>query len=75
MAHRQNRRDFIRRAGTGLAFGALTTGLRPFVFGQDEAHRITNVIIRNVNILGSQITDLKGLNLSLNEFCEGITVE
>ena len=43
--------------------------------GQDEAHRITNVIIRNVNILGSQITDLKGLNLSLNEFCEGITVE
>ena len=36
MAYRQNRRDFIRRAGTGLAFGALTTGLRPFVFGQSE---------------------------------------
>ncbi len=35
MTHRQNRRDFIKLAGTGLAFGALTAGLRPHVFGQD----------------------------------------
>ena len=43
--------------------------------GIDETHRITNVTLKNVNILGKAVQDLKGLNLSVNEFCEGITVE
>ena len=43
--------------------------------GQDEAHRITNVTLRNVNILGKPITDLKTLKLSLNEYCDAITIE
>ena len=45
------------------------------ISGIDETHRITNVTLKNVNILGKAVQDLKGLNLSVNEFCEGITVE
>ncbi len=43
--------------------------------GQDEAHRITNVTLRNVSILGKPITDLKTLKLSVNEYCDAITIE
>ena len=43
--------------------------------GQDEEHRITNVTLRNVSILGNPITDLKTLKLSMNDFCDGITIE
>ncbi len=43
--------------------------------GQDGEHRITNVVMKNVNILGNKITDIKALNASVNEFCVGITIE
>ena len=43
--------------------------------GQDEEHRITNVTFRNVVIMGKPITDLKEFKLSLNDYCEGITVQ
>ena len=43
--------------------------------GQSPENRITNVTLRNVSILGEIITDLDGLKASVNEFCEGITVE
>ncbi len=43
--------------------------------GQDEEHRITNVTFRNVVILGKPVTDLKDFKLSLNEYCEGITIQ
>ena len=43
--------------------------------GQTEENRITNVRMKNVTILGQPIKDLKSLNASVNEFCEGITVE
>lgn len=43
--------------------------------GHDEEHRITNVILRNVNILGQPITDLKTMKVSMNDYCEGITIE
>ena len=33
------------------------------------------VTLKNVTILGKPVQDLKGLNLSVNEFCDGITVE
>ena len=45
------------------------------ISGIDETHRITNVTLKNVNILGKAVQDFKGLNLSVNEFCDGITVE
>ncbi len=43
--------------------------------GQSEDNRITNVTLRNVNILGNPVTDLKSLKLSVNEYCDGITIE
>lgn len=43
--------------------------------GQSEDNRITNVTLKNVNILGNPITDLKQMKLRTNEFCDGITVE
>lgn len=43
--------------------------------GHNEQHRITNVTLRNVRILGEPITDLKGLKLSINDYCDAITVE
>ena len=45
------------------------------ISGQSEDNRITNVTFRNVSILGQKVQDLKGLNVSVNEFCENITVE
>lgn len=42
--------------------------------GQDEEHRITNVTLQNVNILGNPITDLKTLKLSVNDYCDAITI-
>jgi polygalacturonase len=43
--------------------------------GHDEEHMITNVTFRNVTILGERIEDVKGLKLSLDEFCDAITVQ
>ena len=43
--------------------------------GQSEQYRITNVKLKNVTILGERVTDLKGMKASVNDFCEGITVE
>ena len=43
--------------------------------GQDEEHRITNVTLRNVSILGTPMTSLKDMKISLNDYCDGITVE
>ena len=43
--------------------------------GQSEENRITNVALRNVEILGNPITDLKTMKLRTNEFCDGITIE
>ncbi len=44
-------------------------------FGHDEEHRISNVCLRNVTILGQPVTDLKELRADVNEFCDGITVK
>ncbi|MBO7353170.1 MAG: hypothetical protein J6U61_02805 [Lachnospiraceae bacterium] len=43
--------------------------------GQDEEHRITNVALKNISILGNRITDLKSMKASVNDHCDGITVE
>lgn len=43
--------------------------------GHNEEHRITNVILRNITILGEKVQSLEDLNASTNEYCEGITVE
>jgi len=43
--------------------------------GHNEKHRITNVTLRNVNILGEPITDLKTMKISVNDFCDAITIE
>lgn len=43
--------------------------------GQDEEHRITNVTMRNVTILGQPMTDLKTMKVSVNDHCEAFTVE
>lgn len=43
--------------------------------GHDEEHRITNVTLRNVTILGKPVTTLKDMKLSTDDYCDGITVE
>lgn len=43
--------------------------------GHNEKHRITNVTLRNVTINGQPITDLKTMKVSVDEFCEAITIE
>lgn len=43
--------------------------------GHNEKHRITNVAMRNVNILGNPIQDLKAMKVSLNDYCDAITIE
>ena len=43
--------------------------------GHGPENRITNVTIRNVTINGVPIRDLESLNVSINEYCEAITVE
>ena len=43
--------------------------------GQSEENMITNVTLRNVNILGSPIKDLKTLKMRIDEFCENIVIE
>ena len=43
--------------------------------GQDEDHRITNVTLRNVTILGVPVTSPEEMKISVNEFCDGITVQ
>ena len=43
--------------------------------GQTAENRITNVTLKNITILGQQIKELKDLNASVNEYCDGITVE
>ena len=42
--------------------------------GQDEEHRITNVTMQNVTILGQAMTSPEEMKISVNEFCDGITV-
>ena len=42
--------------------------------GQDEEHCITNVEFRNVTVLGTPITSLEDLRLSLNDYCDAITI-
>ena len=61
----------------GLTVLNATDGKTPAsrLCGQDETHRITNVTLRNVRILGKPIADLKTLKLSLNEYCDAITIE
>ncbi|MBQ9189956.1 MAG: hypothetical protein IJ138_11570 [Clostridia bacterium] len=43
--------------------------------GQSEQYRITNVRLKNVTILGERIADLKTMKATVNEYCDGITVE
>ena len=43
--------------------------------GHSEENRITNVTLRNVTILGQPITDLKTMRLSVDEYCDNITIE
>ena len=43
--------------------------------GQSEDNRITNVTLRNVSILGQPIATLKDMKLSIDDYCENITVE
>ena len=42
--------------------------------GHDEEHRITNVTLRGVTILGESMTDLKQMKLSIDEFCDAVTI-
>ena len=42
--------------------------------GQGSENQITNVTLRNIQILGQPIQDLKALHANVNEFCS-ITVE
>ena len=42
--------------------------------GLDDDHRITNVTLQNIVILGEQKTTLKEMKLSIDEYCENITV-
>ncbi len=42
--------------------------------GHDEEHRITNVTLQNVTILGNRMTSLKDMKLSVDDYCDGITV-
>lgn len=43
--------------------------------GHNEKHRITHVTLRNVTINGQPITDLKTMKVTVNDFCEAITIE
>jgi len=43
--------------------------------GHNEKHRITNVTMRNVTINGEKMTDLKMMKVSVNDYCEAITIE
>ena len=43
--------------------------------GQSEDNMITNVTLKNVTILGKPITSLKEMKLSVDDYCDGITVE
>ena len=42
--------------------------------GQDEEHRITNVVLQNVTILGKPMSSPEEMKISMNEFCDSITV-
>ncbi len=43
--------------------------------GHNAKHRITNVTMRNVTINGEPITDLDTMKVSVNDYCEAITIE
>ena len=43
--------------------------------GQSDEYRITNVTMKNITVLGEKISDLKAMKASVNDFCDGITVE
>jgi hypothetical protein len=47
---------------------------RSRIAGQDEEHMITNLTLQNVSILGNPMTDLKEMKLSVNEFCDSVTI-
>ena len=47
---------------------------RSRIAGQDEDHRITNVTLQNVTILGQPMTGVKEMKIDVNDFCDGITV-
>ena len=42
--------------------------------GHDEEHRITNVTLQNVEILGISITSPEEMKLSADDYCDAITV-
>ena len=43
--------------------------------GHDDDHMITNVTLKNVTILGSPVTTLKEMKLSIDDYCDGITIQ
>jgi hypothetical protein len=43
--------------------------------GIGEDNMITNVTLKNVSILGKLITTLKEMKLSIDDYCDGITIE
>lgn len=43
--------------------------------GHNKKHRITNVTLRNITINGQPITDLEAMKVSVNDYCEAITIE
>jgi len=45
------------------------------ILGHNDAHRISNVTIKNVTILGESIKSLAALNMELNDYAVDITVE
>ena len=42
--------------------------------GQDEEHRITNVVMQDITILGNRMTCLEDMKVSVNDYCEQIEV-
>ena len=47
---------------------------RSRIAGQDEDHRITNVTLQNVTILGQPMTSTDEMKIDVNDYCDGITV-
>ena len=43
--------------------------------GHSDENMITNVTLRNVSILGQPVTSLKDMKLSIDDYCDGITIE
>ena len=43
--------------------------------GYGEENMITNVTLKNVSILGTPVTTLKEMKLSVNDYCDGIEIQ